>query len=114
MSCFVGRIKRKEQGRQRQVLANKMETGIYRCSDCNSPLFDESKKFDAKTGFPSFWLHIGENVQENFLTTYGRERTQLLCKQCGRHLGHLFPNKTTPTQLRYCINANAIYLEQGK
>ncbi|MDQ3279252.1 MAG: peptide-methionine (R)-S-oxide reductase, partial [Bacteroidota bacterium] len=60
---------------------------------------------------PSFWSHIEGGVQFNKLTTYQRERTQLLCWHCGLHLGHLFSNKHTPTGLRYCINGASIQWE---
>lgn len=86
----------------------KESADIYVCSRCGHALFEAAKMFDSRTGFPSFWLHIGENVRENFLDTYGRERVQLLCSNCGQHLGHLFDNKVTPSRLRYCINNSAI------
>lgn len=113
MSCFVHRMKRKEQRRLNQLKEQKEHQPVYECTACHLPLFEEAKKFDSKTGFPSFWLHIDENVRQNFLTTYGRERIQLLCNHCGQHLGHLFPNKKTPTGIRYCINSNAIHLNES-
>ena len=115
MSCFLHRIKRKEERKlalARKVQMEKEEQGRYKCSSCGNHLFEASKKFDSGTGFPSFWAHIGENVKENFLNTYGRERVQLLCSQCGLHLGHLFNNKMTPTKRRYCINEESILLEK--
>ena len=105
----MNRMQRKQQRRQNQ---RQQADGCYVCSGCGQALFDADKKFDSKTGFPSFWMHIGQNVKENFLDTYGRERTQLLCNHCGLHLGHLFPNKHTPTRVRYCINANSIALQE--
>lgn len=80
----------------------------YACSRCGEVLFDAAKKFDSRTGFPSFWQHVGDRVTQKQLTTYNRERIQLLCSGCGQHLGHLFPNKHTPTRVRYCINAASI------
>ena len=117
MSCFLHRMKRKEE--RKLALAQKVqkqlvEQGYYNCSCCGNQLFQASKKFDSGTGFPSFWEHVGDNVKENFLDTYGRVRVQLLCRSCGSHLGHLFPNKLTPTKLRYCINAESILLEKDK
>ena len=109
MSCFVNRMQRKQQRRQ----YNTQPAGsAYACTNCGHELFDADKKFDSGTGFPSFWLHKDENVKQQFLDTYGRERIQLLCNSCGLHLGHLFPNKKTPTKLRYCINASAIALQE--
>ncbi|WP_316931967.1 peptide-methionine (R)-S-oxide reductase [Rufibacter radiotolerans] len=84
--------------------------GIYQCSHCGHALFSASHKFDSKTSFPSFWAHLEEHVQFHSLHTYGRERIQLLCQNCGQHLGHLFPDARTPSQVRYCINADSITL----
>jgi peptide-methionine (R)-S-oxide reductase len=84
------------------------ETGRYTCARCSNPLFDANKKFDVGSGFPSFWDQIGDHVIHNALSSYGRVRTQLLCSQCGQHLGHLFADERTPTRVRYCINQVAI------
>ncbi|MCX2740586.1 peptide-methionine (R)-S-oxide reductase [Pontibacter anaerobius] len=84
------------------------EQGIYNCSRCGEALFEASKKFEVGSGFPSFWAQVGEQVQHRQLDTYGRHRIQLLCQQCGQHLGHLFEDARTPSQLRYCVNANSI------
>jgi peptide-methionine (R)-S-oxide reductase len=91
---------------------NKETTGLYVCAACGHPLFNASTKFEAGCGFPSFWTHKEGGVKLNPLNTYGRERIQLLCNQCGRHLGHLFPNRQTPTGVRYCISEEAIAREQ--
>ncbi|RYF87002.1 MAG: peptide-methionine (R)-S-oxide reductase, partial [Chitinophagaceae bacterium] len=80
-------------------------TEKFACANCGCILFDADKKFEAGCGFPSFWLHHGNNVKQNPLHTYGRSRIQLLCNDCGAHLGHLFSHKHTPNGLRYCINA---------
>ncbi len=83
---------------------------MHVCTRCGNELFDNDKAFDAGCGFPSFWMAQSEQVKEVFLSTYGRERTQLVCGQCGQHLGHLFTSKVTPTGKRYCIMAEAIRL----
>ncbi|WP_207434425.1 peptide-methionine (R)-S-oxide reductase [Sabulibacter ruber] len=88
------------------------DEGVYLCSRCGTPLFSSAQKFDSKTGFPSFWGHLEQNVQQHLLDTYGRERIQLLCHQCGLHLGHLFQDERTPTHVRYCINADSIRLQK--
>lgn len=79
------------------------ETGIFRCAACGAALFPANKRFDSGTGFPSFWAAIDENVEQRQLTTYGRERTQLVCTSCGTHLGHLFEDERTPSGVRFCI-----------
>ncbi|EMR03480.1 peptide-methionine (R)-S-oxide reductase [Cesiribacter andamanensis] len=114
MSCFLHRMERKQQRREArirlQVQPSFSAEPIYGCSRCGHALFEESTKFESGTGFPSFWAHKGEGVVQRQLSTYGRERIQLLCGGCGQHLGHLFPNKHTPSRLRYCINAAAIVM----
>jgi len=87
--------------------------GHYVCSQCGTQLFEAAKKFDAGCGFPSFWMHVGAQVKLNPLDTYGRKRIQLLCHTCGQHLGHLFTHKQTPSQLRYCINSEAIRFQES-
>lgn len=84
------------------------EKGVYTCASCGEALFSAAHKFDSKTGFPSFWAHLSDHVQQRLLQTYGRQRLQLLCHRCGQHLGHLFPDDRTPSRLRYCINAESI------
>jgi peptide-methionine (R)-S-oxide reductase len=94
------------------IAENNTPPGIYECSQCGSALFESAKKFDSRTGFPSFWMPIENHVKEKLLDTYGRERIQLLCSLCSQHLGHLFENKYTPTKVRYCINTGAIRFKQ--
>lgn len=89
------------------------EEEVYACSACGNALFETDKKFDSGCGFPSFWTHIGDNVRQHKLETYGRSRIQLVCNHCGLHLGHLFDHSLTPTHVRYCINADAISLQQN-
>ncbi|MBX0333677.1 peptide-methionine (R)-S-oxide reductase [Pontibacter sp. HSC-14F20] len=84
------------------------QTGSYVCTCCGNALFEASKKFEVGSGFPSFWAQISDHVIHRVLSTYDRERTQLLCSACGQHLGHLFEDVRTPTQVRYCINQAAI------
>lgn len=88
-------------------------TGSYCCSRCGQVLFEANKAFAAGCGFPSFWQHWENGVLLHELHTYGRSRIQLLCGRCGLHLGHLFANKHTPTQQRYCINAESIRFTSG-
>jgi peptide-methionine (R)-S-oxide reductase len=88
------------------------QQAIYACSCCGTVLFKGDKKFSVGSGFPSFWAHIGQNVKQRELNTYGRNRLQLLCNGCGQHLGHLFDDNRTPSNMRYCINAEAIGLKE--
>jgi len=86
------------------------QTGMYNCAACGKPLFSSSTKFDSGTGWPSFDDPLNrENVELKEDKSLGMERTEVICKNCGSHLGHLFndgPRETTG--LRYCINSCAL------
>jgi len=85
---------------------NNREKGIYYCAGCGTPLFSSEKKFDSSCGWPSFYESIGEaNVEEEIDTSHGMVRTEVLCKNCGGHLGHVFDDGPKPTGCRYCINS---------
>ena len=82
------------------------EDGVYRCAGCGTPLFSDDKKFDSKTGWPSFDSPIDDvNVEEKEDKSHGTKRTEVLCKKCGGHLGHVFKDGPKTTGCRYCINS---------
>lgn len=88
--------------------------GVYRCRACNAELFRSQEKFDSHCGWPSFFSPLaGDAVIERADTSMGMRRVEVLCANCGSHLGHVFDGEgyDTPTDLRYCINSISLTLE---
>ncbi|NQX88929.1 MAG: peptide-methionine (R)-S-oxide reductase MsrB [Halioglobus sp.] len=93
---------------------NCKEDGIYLCRCCGEPLFHSDTKYDSGSGWPSFYQPYQEEViLEASDRSLGMERTEVMCKRCGAHLGHVFEDGPVPTGLRYCINSTSLKLEKA-
>jgi peptide-methionine (R)-S-oxide reductase len=106
----------REKGTERAftgVYVDNHDKGMYRCAACREPLFDADTKYDSGSGWPSFFQPLAANavdVEED--TTHGMRRTEVMCKKCGAHLGHVFNDGPQPTGLRYCINSASLDFEK--
>lgn len=101
----------REHGTERSgtsALDHEKRAGVFHCAGCDLALFDLKTKFDSGTGWPSFYQPIsnaiGTSVDKSFFST----RTEVHCRRCGGHLGHVFEDGPKPTGLRYCMNGVAM------
>jgi peptide-methionine (R)-S-oxide reductase len=86
------------------ALLDEHRAGMFVCKGCDLPLFDAATKYESGTGWPSFWQPLDNAIGESTDYLLGYARTEVHCRRCGGHMGHVFPDGPPPTGLRYCIN----------
>lgn len=91
------------------------DDGMYRCVVCDEALFSSDTKFESGSGWPSFWQPVDESkVERKTDISHGMSRTEAVCRGCGAHLGHVFPDGPQPTGERFCMNSAALRLERNE
>ncbi len=106
----------REKGTEAPFTGKYYETktpGMYICAACGQELFDSETKFESGSGWPSFYQPAAETaVETHDDTSMGMQRTEVVCSRCGSHLGHVFDDGPNPTGQRFCINSEALKLEE--
>ena len=96
------------------ALNEEHRAGIFACAGCALPLYSSRTKFDSGTGWPSFWAPLRDAVRTRTDGSLGFTRTEVHCRRCGGHLGHVFNDGPRPTGQRYCMNGVAMSFRPGK
>lgn len=89
-------------------LDHEKRKGVFACAGCDLPVYSSQNKFDSGTGWPSFWQPLPNAVGTSVDSSLFSERTEVHCRRCGGHLGHVFADGPAPTGMRYCMNGVAM------
>ena len=109
---YVLREKGTERPFSGKYVLNK-DNGIYICAGCGNELFSSDMKFDSGSGWPSFWDIISkENIELKEDNSFSMHRVEVICSNCGGHLGHVFDDGPRPTGKRYCINSASLHFQK--
>ena len=107
----------REKGTERAFTGkydNHFEKGVYACAGCGSELFESASKFNSHCGWPAFDAANESKVREEKDTSHGMIRVEILCSNCGGHLGHVFTDGPTKTGVRYCVNSLSLDFKKVK
>jgi peptide-methionine (R)-S-oxide reductase len=96
------------------ALLHEHRAGTFSCAGCGQALFKADRKFESRTGWPSFFAPLEGSIGTTVDRSYGMARTEVHCSRCGGHLGHVFEDGPPPTGLRYCINGVALNFEAAE
>ena len=102
----------REAGTERSFtspLLDEHRSGTFSCAGCDLGLYSSATKFESGTGWPSFWAPLPKAVATTRDSMFGIVRTEVHCRRCGGHLGHVFPDGPQPTGMRYCMNGVALH-----
>jgi peptide-methionine (R)-S-oxide reductase len=95
-------------------LDREKRAGVFHCAGCDLPLFSSDTKYDSGTGWPSFWQPLPNAIGTSIDRSFFSVRTEVHCRRCGGHLGHVFNDGPAPTGLRYCMNGVAMKFKPAK